>query len=173
MANMVLTVYGDDRAGLVDSVAEVVDNNGGSWDKSYMAELAGKFAGVVAISVPDGRVAGLLEGFDSLRSEGLDIEVHVVDSVTPAAAYRELTLQVSGQDHPGIIHDVSHALAERNISIAELATETSDAPMGGGTLFEAHLTLHARPETEIDELRAALAKVADQLVVDFELRAAD
>lgn len=173
MANMVLTVYGDDRAGLVDSVAEVVDDNGGSWDKSYMAELAGKFAGVAAISVPDGRVASLLAGFAALRSEGLDVEAHLVDDGPPPGDFRELHLEVSGQDHPGIIHDISHALAARNISIAELETEVTDAPMGGGTLFLARLTLHASPDTEFEELQTAMASVADQLVVDFELRAAD
>jgi len=169
MATMVLTVYGDDRAGLVDSVAEAVDSNGGSWDKSYMAELAGKFAGVVAITIPDAKVAGLLASFAPLRAEGLDIDVHAVDSVPDAESQREMHLVINGQDHPGIIHDVSHALAARDISIAELATETRDAPMGGGVLFEAQLTLHAPQATSFGELHAAIAKLADELVVDFEL----
>ncbi|NND03797.1 MAG: amino acid-binding ACT protein [Acidimicrobiia bacterium] len=169
MATMVLTVYGNDRAGLVDSVAEAVDDNGGSWDKSYMAELAGKFAGVVAITVPDAKVAALLAAFEPLRAAGLDIAAHAVDTVPDAGSYRELHLVVTGQDHPGIIHDVSHALAARGISIAELATETRDAPMGGGVLFEAQLTLHAPQTASVGELHDALAKVADELVVDFEL----
>lgn len=169
MATMVLTVYGDDRAGLVDSLAEAVDDNGGSWDKSYMAELVGKFAGVVAISVPDARVASLLAAFETLRAQGLDIAAHAVDSSRATEPRREMTLVISGQDHPGIIHDISHALAERGISIAELATETSDAPMGGGVLFEAQLTLHAADNEPFEELHDAIAKVADELVVDFEL----
>lgn len=170
MATMVLTVFGDDRAGLVDSIAEVVDGNGGSWDKSYMAELAGKFAGVVAITVPDAKVASLLAAFEPLRSGGLDIAIHAVESIPETESHRELQLVISGQDHPGIIHDVSHALAERGISIAELATETSDAPMSGGVLFEAHMTLHAPVGTSFGELHDALGRVADELVVDFELR---
>lgn len=169
---MVLTVYGDDRAGLVDSVAEAVDDNGGSWDKSYMAELAGKFAGVVAITVPDTKVDALVAAFEALREEGLDIVAHAVDTVPDTESHRELDLVVTGQDHPGIIHDVSHALALRGISIAELATETSDAPMGGGVLFEARMTLHAPQASSLAELHAAIAKVADELVVDFELTSA-
>lgn len=171
MATMVLTVYGDDRAGLVDSVAQAVDNSGGSWDKSYMAELAGKFAGVVAITVPDAKVAALLAAFEPLRTDGLDITVHAVDTVPDADSHREMYLVINGQDHPGIIHDVSHALAARGISIAELATQTSDSPMGGGVLFEAQMTLHAPQETSLGELNTAIAKVADDLVVDFELSA--
>lgn len=169
MANMVLRVYGDDRAGLVDSIAAAVDENGGSWDKSYLAELAGKFVGVVAVSVPDMKVAGLLSDLEALRSTGLDIDVNAVDAVKASSPSRELHLNISGQDHPGIVADISHALAEREISIAELTTETSDAPMGGGTLFEAQLTLHAPQSTSFGELNDALGKLADDLVVDFEL----
>ena len=169
MATMVLRVYGDDRAGLVESLSEAVDSNGGSWDKSYMAEIAGKFVGVVAVSVPDPKVAGLMADLESLRTEGLDIDVHAVDALAEPEPHREMRLDVSGQDHPGIIHDISHALAERGISIAELTTELSDSPMGGGVLFEAQMTLHASESTSFAELNDALAKVADELVVDFEL----
>lgn len=170
MATMVMTVYGDDRAGLVDSIAEVVDLHGGSWEKSYMAELAGKFAGVVAITVPDSKVAGLLEGLEPLRAAGLDIDVHTVGSATLSpGARREVVLELTGHDHPGIVHDLSHALAERDISIAELATETTEAPMGGGTLFAARATLHVPERASMDDLEAMARHLADQLVVDIEL----
>jgi len=169
MATMVLRVYGDDRSGLVDSLAEAVDNNGGSWDKSYLAELAGKFVGVVAVSVPDIKVAGLMADLETLRSTGLDIDINAVDSAGGGEPSREMHLKVSGQDHPGIIHDISHALASRDISISALASETSDSPMGGGVLFAAHMTLHAPEATSFAELNDALARIADELVVDFEL----
>src|SRR5690606_26345178 len=53
MSTLVLTVIGDDRAGLVNAVAEVVARHGGNWERSQMAELAGKFAGIVLVTVPD------------------------------------------------------------------------------------------------------------------------
>ncbi len=171
MAKMVLTVFGDDRAGLVDSLSEVIADHGGSWDKSYMAELAGKFAGVVAVTAPDTKVARLLAGLEPLRAGGLEITVHAVEEEAVTQPHRELSLQVSGHDHPGIIHDVSHALAERGISIAELSTEIREAPMGGGTLFEAHATLHAPEELSLAELLAAAEKLEDELAIHIELTA--
>ena len=47
MPRLVLTVIGDDRSGLVEALANVVTNHGGNWEHSQMAELAGKFAGIV------------------------------------------------------------------------------------------------------------------------------
>ena len=54
MPRLVLTVIGDDRSGLVEALANVVTNHGGNWEHSQMAELAGKFAGIVVVAVqPD------------------------------------------------------------------------------------------------------------------------
>ena len=47
MATLVLTVIGDDRAGLVNALAEAVTAHGGNWERSQLAELAGKFAGKI------------------------------------------------------------------------------------------------------------------------------
>ena len=52
MATLVLTVVGDDRAGLVATVADVVGAHGGNWESSQLAELAGAFAGIIEVSVP-------------------------------------------------------------------------------------------------------------------------
>ena len=49
MATLVLTVIGDDRAGLVNALADVVTAHGGNWERSQLAELAGKFAGIVLV----------------------------------------------------------------------------------------------------------------------------
>ena len=45
MTDLVLTLIGPDRPGLVEAVAEVVARHGGNWLESRMAHLAGKFAG--------------------------------------------------------------------------------------------------------------------------------
>ena len=49
MTDLVLTLIGPDRPGLVEAVAEVVAAHGGNWLESRMARLAGKFAGILRI----------------------------------------------------------------------------------------------------------------------------
>ena len=37
----------------MNALADVVAEHGGNWERSQMAELAGKFAGIVMVTVPD------------------------------------------------------------------------------------------------------------------------
>ncbi len=67
VATLVLTVIGDDSAGLVNAVAELIALHGGNWERSQMAELAGKFAGIVLVTVPDDRSTELIAGLEPLE----------------------------------------------------------------------------------------------------------
>ena len=78
-------------------------------------------------------------------------------------------MEIFGVDHPGIIHEISHALARQNVSIDELATETWSAPMGGGTVFEAQASLRIPPGLSLPQLRDSLTRLADELAVDIKL----
>jgi glycine cleavage system regulatory protein len=126
MASLVLTVIGDDRPGLVDALAGVVAKHGGNWEASRMAHLANKFAGILLVQIPDNHAGQLIESLNRLRSENaLHITVESSSGEPGGAAYRVLHLNLVGQDHPGIVHDIAHALAARAISIEELSSETS------------------------------------------------
>ncbi len=170
MANLVLTVIGDDRSGLVSALSGVIAAHGGSWERSQMARLSGKFAGIVLVTVPDGRADELIRQLQPLRSDGLlDVTAersHDADS--PSSATR-LSLELVGADRPGIVHDISRALATRGVSIEELRTATREAPMTGGMLFEARATLLAPSGVPIGDLREVLEQLANELMVDIEL----
>ena len=60
MIELVLTIIGRDRAGVVASLADVVHFHEGNWKRSELAEIAGTFAGVVVVEVGDDRVDELL-----------------------------------------------------------------------------------------------------------------
>ncbi len=174
MATLVLTALGDDQAGLVDALSGVIADHGGNWDRSHMAQLAGKFAGIVMVTVADARVDALVRDLAPLESQGLlDVTVTVAVDDTPADDVTRLALELMGLDHPGIVHDISHALAVRNVSIRELRTETSSAPMGGGTLFSAKAILDVPPGVSRDDLVHVLEDLANELMVDIDLHDAD
>lgn len=168
MASLVLTVIGDDRPGLVDALSKAIAEHGGNWEESRMAHLASKFAGILRISVPDGRAEALAQALEGLSAAGLQINAEASRDA-PAPARRTLYLELVGQDHPGIVHDIAHALAARNIGIEELTTETRSASMAGGTLFEASVTLSVPEDVASDELRNILEGLADELMVDIHL----
>jgi glycine cleavage system regulatory protein len=68
MATLVLTVIGDDRSGLVSALSGVIADHGGSWERSQMARLAGKFAGIVVVSVPDAGADALIRDLGPLEA---------------------------------------------------------------------------------------------------------
>jgi len=170
MAAFVLTVIGDDQSGLVDALSGVVADHGGNWDKSHMARLAGKFAGIVMVSVPDRRADEFLRDLEPLGARGLlEITAERADLDKADSPTNTLSLDIMGLDHPGIVHDISHALATRNVSIEELRTETTSAPMGGGTLFVATALLRVPADVATSELVVSLEELANELVVDIEV----
>ena len=168
MATFILTVLGDDRPGLVSALSAPVSAHGGSWERSELARLAGKFAGIAVVSVPDAAASALTADLDALADQGLQVLVERSgDEPEPTSV--TVTLDLLGADHPGIVAEISTILAARDVNIEELSTDVRDAPMSGGSLFEAHAVLSAPPSLSTDELRATLEELADELMVEIRL----
>jgi glycine cleavage system regulatory protein len=168
VATFILTVIGDDRPGLVSAISAPINAHGASWERSQMSRLAGKFAGIVLVSVADARLDVLVADLEALNAQGLHVTLERTDEPVEPESQR-LHLELLGADHPGIVAEISASLAERQVSIEELSTDVLDAPMAGGTLFEARAVLRAPPATSTDELRSMLEGLADELMVEIRL----
>jgi glycine cleavage system regulatory protein len=55
------------------------------------------------------------------------------------------------------------------VSIEELTTDVREAPMAGGTIFEARAVLVAPAGVGPEDLRPMLESLAHELMVDIEL----
>lgn len=168
MATYVITVIGDDRVGLVQSLADGVARTGGNWERSSMAELAGKFAGIVMVTVPDERAEELAENLRHL--DGM-LDVRIQKAAEAAAAESgavTVKLELVGNDRPGIVHEITTALRSHGITIDRLESHVTDAPMYGGQLFECHAVLRG-PESAMPGARADLERIATELMVDLNL----
>ncbi|MEP1123905.1 MAG: ACT domain-containing protein [Ilumatobacter sp.] len=174
MSDIVLTVIGDDRPGLVDALAGAVAAAGGSWNRSQMSRLGGKFAGIAVVSLDADRADDLDRHLDPIRTSGL-LQITVSRPSDDGGAgpdpadERFLALQLVGADRPGIVSEVAGVLAAHAVSIVELESATSNAPMSGELLFEASLVLSAPPSLATDTLQRALEEIANELMVDIEL----
>ena len=170
MATLVLTVIGDDRAGLVDALAGPIAAHGGNWDRSHMARLAGKFAGIVVVSVPDERTDALTAELRTLAAQGLlDVSVAIASTDAPETDDDLLQLRLIGQDRPGIVREVASALAQRNVSIEELETSAASAPLSGALHFEAVATLRVPAGTDPADVRSILESIANELMVELDV----
>ncbi len=164
--SLVLTVIGTDRPGLVDGLAQTALAHGANWEASRMAHLGGRFAGLLLFTV-DGDRADALEA-DLRRVQGLQVVIERALDSPDDEPRKQLRLEVVGQDRRGIIHDISHALAERKINVDELSTECTSAPMAGGTLFEMVASLSCPPSVSVDELREVIEELASDLMVTID-----
>jgi glycine cleavage system regulatory protein len=168
MKDLVLTLIGPDRPGLVESLAKRVDEHGGNWLESRMARLAGQFAGILRVEVPPERVPELQAALAELQGQGLRV---VAESGTASehADLRAMELRLVGQDHPGIVRKVSEVLMGHGVNIEELATDRESAPMAGGQLFRAKARLQVPAGADADRLRKDIERIADDLMVDLTL----
>jgi glycine cleavage system regulatory protein len=168
MAKLVLTVVGDDRAGLVQSLADVVSEHGGNWETSELAELAGAFAGIVLVSVPDARLEELreaLHGLDGL----LRVTVHGGADAGAGESGRRLTFSVLGDDRPGIVREVTGILSRHGVTIDLFSSHTREAPMAGGVLFEARIAARVPDGVGTAAVVEELERLAAEIQVDVAL----
>ncbi|ATG54584.1 transcriptional regulator [Brachybacterium ginsengisoli] len=166
----VLTAIGDDRPGLVAALAAAVDEHGGSWVDSQLALLAGKFAGIVQVELPDERAQDFLDALPSLADEvGLEVEAAAAGSPVGATAHSTLRLHLLGQDRTGMVREISSALRSQGATIDALRSWTREAPEGGGMLFEAEAEVRLPAEADENGVREALETIAAELMVDLEL----
>ena len=166
--SLVMTVIGSDRPGLVESISEVVGRHGGNWLESRMSHMAGHFAGILRVEISSELSEALIKELRGLDAQGLSVVVET-DAVQEVRDDRRLViLEIVGQDHPGIVRDISEAIAAQGVNVEELSTECVSAPMTGEMLFKARATLQVPPDVDLDVLRAQLERCAADLMVDIE-----
>ena len=166
--HLVLTVIADDKPGLVESLSQIIASNSGNWLESSMSQLAGKFAGILRVSVDDDRAENLIEELNGLSSEiKLIIEKAIYKSAGQQSRMYELSLV--GNDRPGIIKEISAVVSELGINVERLNTECTPAPMSSDALFKAKATLEVPENVALEQLQNKLEQLADDLIVEIEV----
>jgi glycine cleavage system regulatory protein len=166
---LVMTVIGQDRPGLVDSVAALVAKHGGNWLESRMSRLGGHFAGILRVEVPSENEPPLVAALKQLQARGLTVVVHPDQPKPHPAAARQSVLEIVGQDRPGIVREISHALASFGVNVEELHTECESAAMSGETMFKAHARLSIPESCDVAQVRQQLERIAADLIVEISL----
>jgi glycine cleavage system regulatory protein len=168
-ASIVLTVVADDQPGIVEDLSDALATHDGNWTESSMMTLAGKFAGILLAEVPEERADSFLRVLDSLEVGGMQVVAQRSDAPARPVAGKEYSIELVGQDHPGIVHEITEVLAGLGINVIELETTVQSASMSGGTLFMAHARILVPEDVSPERLREEMEKLANELMVDIEL----
>ncbi|HUE37039.1 MAG TPA: ACT domain-containing protein [Candidatus Acidoferrum sp.] len=161
---LVMTIIGPDRTGLVEAVARAVAGHGGNWLESRMCRLGGEFAGILRIELPEEKKTPLLDALKKIS--GLNITVHSGETKISTASARETKMEIIGQDRPGIVHEISAALARAGVNVEEFSSEVTSGAMSGETLFKASARLQVPERCDVAALKAEVEKIAADLLVD-------
>ena len=169
MDHLVLTVIAPDQPGLVEKVAQCVAGHGGNWLESRMSRMAGQFAGILRVAVPAEAYDELVAALHGLAAQG--IRVLVAESgIEPSCSWKPIHLDLVGNDRPGIVRDITGLLAELGVNLERLTTEVAPAPMSSEPLFHAEALLAVPLGLTLGVLQARLENLADDLMVELNLR---
>jgi glycine cleavage system regulatory protein len=172
MDHLVLTVIAEDQPGLVERVAKCIAEHGGNWLESRMSRMAGQFAGILRVAVPAQSHVGLIEGLEQLREHGIRVLV-AHSGAEPDRRWQLIHLQLVGNDRAGIVRDITQLLARHGVNLESLDTDVLPAPMTNELLFHADAQLAVPTELSLDQLQQDLETLADDLMVELQLRPAD
>ncbi len=163
-AKVLISVFGDDKPGLVKQISDTVKKHGGNWLESRLSHLGGKFAGLVLSEFDQQQMASVIEALNQLSSDSLKIEAEATETQPTGEC---LTVQVLGNDKPGIIYEIAGALNDLSVNVESLNSEVVAAPMSGGELFKATLTLSLPQGITFNDLQQKLETIANDLMVDL------
>jgi len=167
--SIVLTVVADDHPGIVEELSDVLATHNGNWAESSMMSLAGKFAGILLAEVPEERVDSFLRVLDSLEIGGIQIVAQRAETPARPESVREYSIELVGQDRPGIVHEITGVLARFGINVQELETTVQSASMSGESLFVARARILVPADVPLEKLREEMEQLANELMVDLEL----
>lgn len=169
MNHLVLTVIAQDQPGQVERIAQCIAEHGGNWLESRMARMAGQFAGILRVGVPAEAHDELIDALQGLSTHG--IRVLLAESgIEPSCTWKPILLELVGNDRPGIVRDITRLLSEHGVNVESLVTEVMPAPMSSEPLFHAEAVLAVPLTLSLDVLQRHLETLADDLMVELNLR---
>ena len=164
--SLVMTILATDRQGLVRSIASIVAKHKGNWQESRMARLSGQFAGILRVDCPALEIEGLKAALIALDSQGIHIKFSEEEPVAQAER-RLITIDVVGNDRPGIVHQMTDAIADAGGNVEELVTSLESAAMSGQALFRASGKISLLADGDEQKLLNAIENLSDDLSVEI------
>lgn len=173
MTHLALSAIGRDRPGIVAGVTAVLLDHELNVEDSQMTILRGQFTMTLVVAGADDLDAEALKrDLDTVAAE-LGLETLSISELHDPGVSREAApthiVSVYGSDHPGIVHAVSSALAQREINVTDLNTRL----LGEDDLYVMMLEVALPPGVNMAEVAAILRGIGGEQGVEVSVRELD
>ena len=166
---LVITFIANDRPGLADTLSSLINQHQGNWLESKLAQMAGKFTGIIEISIHSDQINALQSALKGLSEQGISVLVESVDDILNSSNKRTGCVNILGLDRTGIVKEITQALAAEHINVERFYSKVEAAPMSGEPLFKAEIDISLPSATDIDKLDDTLENIAQRLDIDYQL----
>lgn len=115
------------------------------------------------------KVENLTGGLQALSHQGITVTVRRGATAQPTAGGRRAQIDLTGQDHRGIVLEATRVLSEYNVNVDHLHTAVFKGSMTGEHMFSAQLEVTLPGDLDIQILRDAMEDIAHDLMVEIDL----
>jgi glycine cleavage system regulatory protein len=163
--SLVITLIGEDRPGIVEALSKNISDYNGEWVESKLANLSGKFSGILRVNFPESDVNKAMVFLKGNPINGLSLQVEEVNASETTDTAKCIDFEIIGHDKPGIVHRLSSLLVTNNATINSLESEVFDAAMTGEKLFQSDISICLANTDGLDELCEEIEKLGVELIL--------
>ncbi len=169
----IMTVFGQDRVGIVADVTKVMFEHNCNLEDSTMTRLMDEFAIIFLFSSPEKDLEFRLNAAcEKLEQEKkLWTFFRPLDSKSPKIPQERKNrhLYISCMEQCGVLYRVSNYLAQKNINIVRLQSSRDFSPDSGQMLYNIDLELELHPDQVFQDLASEMADLEHEFHAEIKL----
>jgi len=168
--NLVISALGNDKPGLVNQLSKAILDQGGNISESRMMVLGGEFAIMLLVMGNQDCINNINSKLEEIGST-LGLTIIAKETQSQESKQKRLPYQITvvSMDHPGIVHNITDFLSNRNLNIEEIETKTYPAAHTGTPMFSLEMTISVHADSSVKTLRDEFIVFCDDLNLDASL----
>jgi len=168
---VVLSAMGPDKPGIVNQLSRFLYDAGANLEDSRMAVLGEQFAVILLASGEHGLEAKLRPRIADIEGHtGLTVSMKTSGARQSSQPGMPCEVTAIALDHPGIVHNISHAVARRGANIESLESSSAPAPLTGSPLFTLRMVCSLPEAVRFGVFKTELEEVGVELGVDVTVK---
>jgi glycine cleavage system transcriptional repressor len=164
---LVLTALGENSPRHIELLSRAVRDCGCSITDSRMTVLGNEFLLIMMISGTWDAIAKIEDQLQRLEKElGLSIRSKRTGPRKPAGNQMPYAIDVVCCDRIGVVHDITKFIADNDIQIQDMYTNTYQAMHTQTPMFSLHMTIGVPTDVSISALRGEFMDFCDRMNLD-------